>query len=191
MKTDISGEHIEGFEIDTDTKNYIIIFLIVIIIGITIYFLKFRQCDTITPIDNNEPGLLSKITSKLGFGKKSEDNTTIMPITSTTTPPTTPSTTMTGGKRKLKKNKISSNEDNSLTTILIIGGIIILSYMLYRLYTELRMLKELEKKNNENNDTKKMGDNRDTIKIATPELVGSMNAGQYITTRYGYFISNP
>jgi beta-lactamase regulating signal transducer with metallopeptidase domain len=177
MNTDISGEHIEGFEIDTSTKNYIIIFLVVVIVGITIYFLKFRECYT-TTINQNEPGLFSKITSKFGFEKKSEDNTIIMP----------PTTTMTGGKRKLKKNKISSNEDNSLITILMIGGIIILSYMLYRLYTELRMLKELEKKNNDKN---KMTDNRDTIKIATPELVGSMNAGQYTTTRYGYFISNP
>jgi hypothetical protein len=179
MNKDISENKVEHFEIDTSTKNYIIIFLVAIIIGITVYFLKFRQCDTIT---GSEPGLFSKITTALGIGKKSEDNMIVMPSTTTNS-----NQLMGGGKRKLKKNKISSNEDNSLTTILMIGGIIILSYMLYRLYTELRMLKELEKKNNEN----KKKDNRDTIKIATPELVGSINAGQYITTRYGYFVSNP
>lgn len=34
-------------------------------------------------------------------------------------------------------------------------------------------------------------DNRDTIKIATPEKRGSVNAGQYVSNRDGYFIRNP
>jgi len=97
-----------------------------------------------------------------------------------------------GGKKLLKKNKNKNKKnkeiDNNQWTNIFMGvGIVILGYMLYRLYRELTTLKKLQKMELDRVEK----DNRDTIKIATPSLVGSINAGQYITNRYGYYGNNP
>jgi hypothetical protein len=41
------------------------------------------------------------------------------------------------------------------------------------------------------NETMIDRDNRDTIKIATPEKKGSINAGQYVSNMDGYFVRHP
>ena len=92
-----------------------------------------------------------------------------------------------GGKR-LKNSNIFK-----LKNVLLISGIGILSYILYLLYNEIMYLRILEKNVEERiirNDEIK--ENRDTIKIVTKSpIVGSINAGEYITTRNGYFNNNP
>jgi hypothetical protein len=177
MNKDISKNKVEHFENTSSfyTKMILIsVVSVIVIVVITHYaekWYKNRQQNAISNtgiVETTQPGIASQ------FFK---------------TPTTSQTLIQNGGKRKLKKNKISSDGDNNLSFILIIFGILILSYILYRLYIELQMLKELEEKEDINKN--RIIDNRDTIKIAIPKLVGSINAGQYMTTRYGYFVSNP
>jgi|LakMenEpi03Aug12_release.lakeMendotaPanAssembly.Ray.scaffolds.fasta_scaffold477637_1 hypothetical protein len=183
MNKDISDnkEHFENTDGD-NAKMMLLIFVIVVVLAIIIYYAyewyKARKQNIVSNIgivETTKPGIFSQF-----FTPKTTDSI-----------PSYTGTSITGGKRKLKKIKISSNDDNNWTTIIVIGGISILFYILYKLYIELQMLRELEQKKIENTVNNEMTDNRDTIKIAIPKLVGSINAGQYITTRYGYFVDNP
>jgi hypothetical protein len=67
----------------------------------------------------------------------------------------------------------------------LILGIVVLIYHAYKLYMSLNKKEEVM------NETMIDRDNRDTIKIATPEKKGSINAGQYVSNMDGYFVRHP
>ena len=89
----------------------------------------------------------------------------------------------------MKKNSILMN-------VLMICIIMILLYMLYSLVNQLSVISNINMESEMNKldkvrliNNEKL--NRDTIKISIMDEVGSINAGQYITNRDGYFIENP
>lgn len=188
MNKDISG-NIEHFEVSP------IVVQVGILVGVIVcftagYFIyeRIQKNKKISDNYNSSNGIVEE--TKPGIFSQFFDKKEIPVVQSNSLTLTTDiNTPQLGGKRGNKKSskKISNVDSNQYINIFMGIGIIILGYMLYRLYKELTTLKKLH----EIEIKKTEKDNRDTIKIATPLLYGSINAGQYITNHSGYFMSNP